>query len=65
MRKIAVCIAFSDAAQRERITETAEKLGFSNQFYFCTVFKKFSALTPSEFRRREMAEIAKKLLTNK
>lgn len=47
------------------VAETAEKLGFSNQFYFCTVFKKFCALTPSEFRRREMAEIAKKLLTNK
>ena len=33
MRKIAVCIAFSDAAQRTRITEAAEKLGFCVDYY--------------------------------
>lgn len=47
------------------VAETATKLGFANQFYFCTVFKKFSVLTPSEFRRLEMAQNAKKTLTNK
>ncbi len=45
------------------VAETASRLGFANQFYFCNVFKKFSLITPSEFRRREMAENAKKLLT--
>ena len=33
MRKIAVCIAFSDAAQRTRITETAKGLGFYVDYY--------------------------------
>ena len=33
MRKIAVCIAFSDDAQRERITKTAENLGFCVDYY--------------------------------
>ena len=33
MRKIAVCIAFSDAAQRTRITQEAENLGFCVDYY--------------------------------
>ena len=33
------------------IGETAEKLGFSNQFYFSTVFKKATGFTPTQFRR--------------
>lgn len=33
MRKIAVCIAFSDDTQRERITKTAASLGFCADFY--------------------------------
>ena len=33
MRKIAVCIAFSDAAQRERITAAAENLGFHVDYF--------------------------------
>lgn len=33
MRKIAVCIAFSDAAQRERITAHAAALGFTVDYY--------------------------------
>lgn len=33
MRKIAVCIAFSDAAQRGRITDAADKLGFTVDYY--------------------------------
>lgn len=33
-------------------SETAEKLGFANQFYFCTVFKKITGTTPSEFKRK-------------
>jgi len=45
------------------VSETASRLGFANQFYFCNVFKRMTLITPSEFRRREMAENAKKLLT--
>ena len=33
MRKIAVCIAFSDADQRRRITESASALGFTVDYY--------------------------------
>ena len=33
MRKIAVCIAFSDADQRRRITESAAALGFTADYY--------------------------------
>jgi len=33
--------------------ETSEKIGFSNQFYFSSVFKKTTCLTPSEFKRAE------------
>ena len=33
MRKIAVCIAFSDASQRSRISETAAALGFAVDYY--------------------------------
>lgn len=33
------------------IGEVAERLGFSNQFYFSTVFKKALGLTPTQFRR--------------
>lgn len=35
------------------VSETAEKLGFANQFYFSSVFKKIANMTPSDFRRRE------------
>lgn len=35
------------------VSETAEKLGFANQFYFSSVFKKIAKMTPSEFRRLE------------
>lgn len=33
MRKIAVCIAFSDASQRTRISDTADALGFCVDYY--------------------------------
>ena len=33
------------------IAEIAALLGFSNQFYFCNVFKKQTGMTPSEYRR--------------
>ena len=33
MRKIAVCIAFSDTAQRQRITEAAESFGFGVDYF--------------------------------
>lgn len=36
------------------VSETAEKLGFANQFYFSSVFKKHTNFTPSEYRRLEM-----------
>lgn len=35
------------------VSETSEKLGFANQFYFSSVFKKIANMTPSEFRRRQ------------
>ncbi len=34
-------------------SETAEKLGFANQFYFCTVFKRILGITPMDFKRAE------------
>lgn len=33
----------------DRITDIAMKLGFSSSAYFSVVFKKFTALTPSEY----------------
>ena len=36
MRKIAICIAFSDASQRQRITDCAAALGFSVDYYDST-----------------------------
>lgn len=38
------------------VSETSEKLGFANQFYFSSVFKKIANMTPSEFRRLENAK---------
>lgn len=32
------------------VKEVAEKLGFENQNYFCTVFKKFRGKSPSQYR---------------
>ena len=34
-----------------RIGEVSEKLGFSNQFYFSTVFKKVLGISPTQFKR--------------
>ena len=50
------------------LSQTAERLGFSNQFYFSSVFKKISGLTPSEFKRKEEEKnytFTQKTLTNK
>ncbi len=33
------------------VCDTADKLGFSNQFYFSTVFKKITGVTPSGFKK--------------
>lgn len=33
------------------VSETAERLGFSNQFYFSTVFKKTTGTSPSEYKK--------------
>lgn len=43
-------------ADGKPVSETAEKLGFSNQFYFSTVFKKTSGVSPSEYRKNHFAE---------
>lgn len=34
-------------------SEVAERLGFSNQFYFSSVFKKITGMTPSEYKRKD------------
>ena len=34
------------------ITQIAENCGFNSYSYFCTVFKKYCGLTPTEFRRK-------------
>ena len=35
------------------VSEIAERLGFANQFYFSSVFKKTTGMTPMEFKRAE------------
>lgn len=35
-------------------SETAEKLGFANQFYFSSVFKKIVGITPTEFKHNRI-----------
>lgn len=37
-------------ATAKPIAEISDSLGFSNQFYFCNVFKKQTGMTPSEYR---------------
>ncbi len=37
--------------QDKSVSEVAEELGYSNQFYFCTVFKKYTKSSPSSFKR--------------
>lgn len=37
---------------RNKIYNISEALGFSNTAYFCSVFKKFTSLTPKEYRER-------------
>ncbi|HII4430337.1 TPA: helix-turn-helix domain-containing protein [Clostridium perfringens] len=32
------------------LLDIAHKVGFSNQSYYCTVFKKFTGLTPLKYR---------------
>lgn len=32
------------------ISETAEKVGWSNYYYFCKIFKKYAGVSPGEFR---------------
>lgn len=39
------------------ITDLAYKLGFSSSNYFCTVFKKYRNVTPSEYRQTEALEL--------
>jgi phosphopentomutase len=34
------------------VRECAEILGYSDQFYFCRVFKKHVGLSPAQFRRK-------------
>ena len=38
-----------------KLSETAEKVGYSNQFYFSRRFKLFTSLSPSEYRERYMS----------
>ena len=33
-----------------RSSEIAEKVGYDNPYYFCRIFKKYTGLTPSEYR---------------
>ncbi|MCM8709894.1 response regulator [Clostridium sp. SYSU_GA19001] len=37
---------------RNKIYSVSEALGFSNTAYFCSVFKKFTLMTPKEYRER-------------
>ncbi|SKA82866.1 Two-component response regulator, YesN/AraC family, consists of REC and AraC-type DNA-binding domains [Clostridium sp. USBA 49] len=37
---------------RNKIYNISETLGFSNTAYFCSVFKKYTSLTPKEYRER-------------
>ncbi|HBQ46235.1 MAG TPA: DNA-binding response regulator, partial [Ruminococcaceae bacterium] len=36
---------------REKIYEVAEKVGYSDQHYFSTAFKKVKGVSPAEYRR--------------
>ena len=38
-------------AQKSGISEVAEKSGYSDQYYFSKVFKKFFSVSPSAFRK--------------
>lgn len=38
------------------ITEVAEKVGFNNSRYFCTVFKKYTQETPTEYKQKNIRE---------
>ncbi|GGG00853.1 response regulator [Paenibacillus abyssi] len=39
-----------------KINKIAEEVGYDDQRYFCLVFKKYSGLTPSQFRDRKRPE---------
>ena len=36
------------------VTEVAMRCGYENLFYFCNAFKKYSGMTPTEYRRRHL-----------
>ena len=42
-----------------KVYEIAEKVGYSSQHYFCTVFKKVMGCTPSDYMRRFSNEAEK------
>lgn len=37
----------------ERVSEVAQKVGFDNFTYFSTMFKKYTGITPNQFRKKE------------
>ena len=39
--------------QGERVSEAAEAAGFDNFTYFSTVFKKYTGISPNQYRRRD------------
>ena len=43
------------------VSETAERLGFANQFYFSSVFKKNTRLSPMDFKRAENTKKQEKM----
>lgn len=53
MLKINRAMELLDAGHN--IAETSELLAFSNQFYFSTVFKKQTGCSPSEYKKKSMA----------
>jgi YesN/AraC family two-component response regulator len=40
---------------RNKIYNVSEALGYSNSAYFCSVFKKFTSMTPNEYRERNIS----------
>ena len=42
------------AANRMSINEISEKCGFSSLSYFCQIFKKYTNMTPSEYRKNAL-----------